>query len=257
MNSHKNLRKVMIIQARMGATRLPGKPMKNVLNRPLLSYLIERVTRTKKIDQVVVATTTNPKDDEIFCYCQKHGVACIRGSENDVLDRYLQAAQAYAADVIVRITADCPLIDPDVIDEVVSYYLDNQPKFDYVANTITRTYPRGMDVEVFSRQALEEAAVKAIASEDREHVTPYLYRHPQKFKIGSVVKEKDDSRYRWTVDTVEDFTLISKILEEIYPKKPGFSLKDLLNLLEAHPEWSKINADIKQKELPEAYDTKL
>lgn len=254
MKTKADLHKLMVIQARMGATRLPGKPLKIVMGRPLLSYLIERVKRSKSVDQIVVATTLNPKDDEIFNYCKTLGIPCIRGSENDVLDRYLQAARAYNGDVIVRITADCPLIDPAVIDEAVDYYLEHFPMYDYVANTLVRKYPRGMDVEVFSRDALEAEAVKATNLEDREHVTSYLYRHPNIFKIGSVVKDKDDSHHRWTVDTPEDLVLITRILEEIYPIKPEFSFGDLLKLLEAHPDWSKINAHVVQKKLSEEYE---
>lgn len=249
MSDKKKLRIVMLIQARMGSTRLPGKPLKMVLEKPLISFLIERLRRCQNIDQIVVATTTNPLDDQIVNFCHQAHLTVFRGNETDVLERYVQGARAFHADVIIRITADCPLIDPSVIDQVVSFYLDQYPRYDYVSNTLERTYPRGMDVEVFSRESLEIAAKEARNAEDREHVTPFIYHHPDKFSLGSMERSGNESHYRLTVDEPDDFRLISTILTEIYPKKPDFHLEDLLVLLRNHPEWVEINAHVMQKEL--------
>ena len=247
MATGKQPRVVLIIQGRMAATRLPGKPLKPVLGRPLLAYLIERVQRCKTVDAIVVATTTNSLDGAIAEFCQKNHIACFRGSESDVLDRYLQAARHYKADVIVRVTGDCPLIDPQVIDTVVSYFLQHKPPLDYATNCLERTFPRGMDVEVFSMKSFEKVAKKAKNESEREHVTPYYYRHPELFKLGNVTRETDDSRYRLTVDEEDDFTLIETLLKAIYVDKPHFTLEDILQVFKQHPEWIKINAHVQQK----------
>lgn len=246
MSEQPKLSIVIIVQARMGSTRLPGKVLMEVMGKPLLGYQIDRLKKVKQA-ALVIATTTASKDDPIVRLCQKMHVPVYRGSEEDVLDRYLQAAHMHAADVVVRVTSDCPLIDPQVIDEVISFYLDHFPDYDYVSNTNVRTFPRGMDTEVFSIKALEEAALKGKRQADREHVTYYLYTHPEQFNIGAVKRAKDDSHHRWTVDTPEDFQLIRTILEAIIPKKPDFTLDDLLKLLNDHPEWNEINAHVQQK----------
>lgn len=238
---------VLIVQARMGATRLPGKPLKEVFDKPLLGYLIERLRRVTKANQIVIATTTNPLDQPIVDFCQWEQIPLFRGSEEDVLDRFDNAAHAFVADVVVRVTADCPLIDPVVIDKVIGYYLDNFPKYDYVANTIKRTYPRGLDVEVFSYKSLEDAELNATLPEEREHVTPYIYRRPELFKLGNVENDKDESHHRWCVDTQADLILVTKIIQELYPTNPDFTMQDILTLLNEHPQWVNINAHIKQK----------
>ena len=242
-------RVVILIQARMGSTRLPGKHLKKVLGKPLIAYLLERLRRVKNADAIVLATTVNPLDDQLVDFSKNQKLPYFRGSEEDVLDRFYQCAREFKADVIVRITGDCPLIDPAVIDQVIHYYLKNTASLDYASNTEQRTFPRGMDVEVFSFASLEKVAAEAKRTEEREHVTPYYYRHPELFRIGSVTRPKDESRYRWTVDTAEDFKLVATILENIYPKKPDFTLEDLLELFNEHPEWIKINAQVKQKML--------
>ena len=236
---------IVIVQARMGSTRLPGKVLKHVLGRPLLHYLFERLRRITKAQNAVIATTKDPKDDPIVDFCNHEGISYFRGSEEDVLDRYLQAARFFSADVIVRVTSDCPLIDPELIDQVIEFFLNHQ--YDYVSNTQERKFPRGMDVEIFSFKSLEDAANQVTLQEEREHVTLHLYRHPERYSIGKFPWDKDDSQYRLTVDTPEDFELISKILAALYPNNPQFNLKDILHLLQQHPEWAEINAHIKQK----------
>jgi spore coat polysaccharide biosynthesis protein SpsF len=175
-------------------------------------------------------------------------VPYFRGLETDVLDRYYQAAKAFFADIIVRITSDCPLIDPEIIDIVIRAFLDN--RVDYASNTLTSTYPRGLDVEVFSFLALEKAWQEASADYERVHVTPYLYQHPEIFRLLSIASEEDSSCYRLTVDTQEDLDLI-RIIYEIIDKDDDFSWRDALVLLMAKPEIAKINSHICQKSLEE------
>lgn len=240
---------VIILQARMGASRLPGKPLKKVLNKTLLSYQLERLGRVHFADKIVVATTINPQDNEIAALCEKEKISCYRGNEQDVLDRFYQAATLYKADIIVRVTGDCPLIDPEIVDQVIHYYTDARPKYDYVSNSLERTYPRGLDVEVFSFDLLKKAAKEATLEEEHEHVTPYFYTHPHLFSLGSVKQVENQSHHRWTVDTVEDLELIKKILTTLYPQNPLFNQEDVLRVLEKQPEWVKINAHIQQKPL--------
>jgi spore coat polysaccharide biosynthesis protein SpsF len=159
------------------------------------------------------------------------------------------AAQKFSADIIVRITGDCPLIDPEIIDRVVSHFLASSPGVDYASNTLKRTYPRGMDVEVFSFRALKIASERAVKISDREHVTSFMYSHPNIFKLANVENEHDDSRFRWTVDTAEDFQLIKKILEFVYPANKLFTYRDLLKAMNENPDWFKINAHVEQKKV--------
>lgn len=224
------MKTVIIVQARMTSTRLPGKVMKRVLGKPLLEYQLERLQRVKLADEIVIATTTNQTDEPIVELCNSLSVACFRGSEDDVLSRYYGAATAHKADLVVRVTSDCPLIDPQVIDTVIDYCLQNQSHYDYVSNSLERTYPRGMDTEVFSFSTLQQAFGEATAQPDREHVTPFIYRQPARYRLGHVIYSEDCSHHRWTVDTPEDFELIQKIIEAIYPRKPNFTLEDCLSL---------------------------
>lgn len=238
----------IIIQARLGSTRLPGKILRPILGRPMLSYLIERVRRIQHSHTLIVATTQLPRDDEIVSYCENENVLYYRGSEEDVLDRYYQTCCHFPTDLIVRITSDCPLIDPAIIDQAISLLIKNSSQLDYVSNTLLRTFPRGMDVEVFTFQALKIAAQEASRPFDREHVTPYIYKHPDLFNIANLVYMADEAKYRLTVDTIEDFNLVNKIFENLYPTNKNFTLTDILDILKVHPEWKKINAHIKQKE---------
>lgn len=250
MTSNSKQKVVAIVQARMGSTRLPGKILLTVSQKPLLEYLVERLRYSKEIDQIVIATTTNPKDDVIEDWCAIKGVACFRGSEEDVLDRYLKTAKAYKADVILRICSDCPLIDPAIVDQMIMFYRNNRAIYDYVSNTLERSYPRGLDAEVFTFSCLEEAAKNAKFPEEREHATLYIYRHPERFRLGNFVSQRDLSYLRWTVDEEADFKLISLIIQELYPKKHNFNMNDILQLLERHPDWKAINAQVHQKLIP-------
>jgi len=238
---------VLITQARMTSTRLPGKVLKEVLGKSLLEYHVERLLQVKNADEVVVATTTNDTDVPIVELCKGLGVACFRGSEQDVLSRFYGAATEHGADVIVRVTSDCPLIDPGVINRVIARFHDRLEGVDYISNTLERTFPRGMDTEVVTMSALDEANREATETPDREHVTRFVYVHPERYRIENVAFESDQSGHRWTVDTPEDFELIRLMLEALYVAKPRFTLEDCLDMSSKHPEWSRINRHIKQK----------
>src|SRR5208282_4154028 len=245
------MRTVIINQARMSSTRLPGKVLKEVLSRPLLDYQIERLRRSTLTHELVVATTTNPADDALVDYCRTRDVPVFRGSEQDVLARYYLAAVEHRAEAVVRVTADCPIIDPEVVDRVVSRFLGMANGVDYVSNTQVRTYPRGMDTEVFAFDALRRAHREASLDYEREHVTPYLYRHPEVFRIEQVVHPVDLSAHRWTVDTAEDFELVRRIIEGLYQRNSCFGLADIVAFVVAHPSLMKINAHVVQKVLGE------
>lgn len=240
---------VIIVQARMTSTRLPGKVLKEVMGKPLLGYQLERLRRVNLADEIVVATTVNDTDLPIVELSKQLKVLCYRGSENDVLSRYFEAAKENRADAVVRVTSDCPLIDPKVIDDVIQFYIDNHTRYDYVANTLERTFPRGMDTEVFSFDSLQEAFYEATETSEREHVTLFIYRHSDRFRLGNIAYLTNESHHRWTVDTPQDFELIKNILEHLYHSKPEFSLQDVLTLLDKHPDWVNINRDINQKEI--------
>lgn len=241
---------VIIVQARMTSTRLPGKVLMPVLGKPLLAYELERLQRCQQADALMVATTTNASDDRVVALCQELNVPVFRGAEQDVLSRYHGAAQQAQAETVVRVTADCPLIDPSVVDTVIAHFkaaqTGPQSTLDYASNTLVRSYPRGLDVEVFSRSALEMAQQEAIEPAHREHVTPFFYHNPQRFRLASLEAPQNWGHHRWTVDTPEDFELARRILEALYPVKPSFDCRDVLTLLEQHPDWVALNAHIEQ-----------
>lgn len=240
---------VAIVQARMTSTRLPGKVLLEVEGKPLLAYLVERLRRARTINEICIATTVNETDDVLAEFCEEQGINCFRGSEHDVLSRYYHAAVESKADVVVRITSDCPLIDPVVVDRVVDAYLNKDEEFDYVSNSLQRTYPRGMDTEVFSFKVLEEAYNQASKPYEREHVTPYLYQHPERFRLLNVTFEECQAQHRWTVDTHEDFELVKLLLMAGLELNPIFTLEDLLDIIQRNPEWSTLNQYIEQKKL--------
>jgi len=239
---------VAIVQARLGSSRLPGKALLDIHGRTMLARVVRRAGRSALIDRLVVATTEEKADEAIVSECEFLGISSFRGSEEDVLDRYYQAAKAFSADGIVRITSDCPLIDPEIIDRVVHAFLDRRP--DYASNTQQSTYPRGLDVEVFTFDALERAWHEASEDFHHVHVTPYIYQHPDRFRILSVSGDEDWSCYRWTVDTKEDLALIRTIYEKI-DKDDLFSWKDVLELFKREPNLAEINRHIRQKSLEE------
>lgn len=232
---------VAIIQARMGSTRLPGKMMKLILGKPIVEYVFDRIQPSKLVNGFWLATTTEPVDDVLATWAESNKVSCFRGSVNDVLDRYYQTAQLAKADVVVRITGDCPLADFEVIDRVINDYVSNYPAFDYVCNGQPPTFPDGLDVEVFSFKALEKAWQEAHLASEREHVTPFIWKQPELFKIGNISNDSDLSSVRWTLDTEEDFKLISLIVTEMQKEKTYPHFKKILEIFYEHPEWKAIN----------------
>lgn len=229
----------------MGSTRLPGKVLASVGGRPLLSYELERLRDVRHVSSRVVATTRDASDNPIALVAEEEGFVPVRGSILDVLDQFAEAARVTRAEAIIRVTADCPLIDPDVIDDVVTLYL--QGGWDYVSNTLERSYPRGLDVEVMSAAAVIVAADEARAPSEREHVTPFIYGHPDRFRIGQVRCDLDRSGERWTVDVPADLELVSRIIGALYPANPRFRMNDVLSLLDTNPSWRGINEHVQQR----------
>jgi spore coat polysaccharide biosynthesis protein SpsF len=242
------MRTIAIIQARMGSTRLSGKVLGEIGGKTMLARVVCRTQRASSLDEVVVATTTNLTDDVIADECGKLHVALFRGDEQDVLDRYYQAAQSHRADLVVRITSDCPLIEPEVIDHVVGEFLVTQP--DYASSTLERTYPRGLDTEVMSLAALKRAWSEASEPYQRVHVTPYLYQNPGLFRLLSVTHKEDLSQHRWTVDTAEDLAFVREVYRRL-GNDDAFSWRQVLDLLAHEPELMAINQEIQQKALHE------
>ncbi|MFQ5431667.1 MAG: cytidylyltransferase domain-containing protein, partial [Nitrospinota bacterium] len=227
---------------------LPGKVLKKVLGKTLLEYHLERIKLVPTVDEVVVATTVNDTDNPIVELCEQTNTAYYRGSEPDVLSRYYDAAKHFNADVVMRVTSDCPLIDPAEVEKVLQLYMNNFDRYDYVSNFVNeRTYPRGMEAEIFPFRLLEEASRGALEPRDREHVTTFIYERPERFRLGGISYGSDESRYRLTVDTEADFELVGKIIENLYPAKKIFSMRDVLELMRENPEWELINKHIKQK----------
>jgi spore coat polysaccharide biosynthesis protein SpsF len=228
----------------MGSTRLPGKVLQDLAGQSMLSRVVTRLRASELIDDIVVATTCHPKDDAIIQECGRFSAGFVRGGENDVLDRYFRAAESTGADVVARITSDCPLIDPEVTDKTIRAFLREQP--DYASNTIVRTYPRGLDTEVMSRTALTRAWQEARQPYEREHVTPYVIDHPTQFKLLSVTEDDDYSAHRWTVDTPEDLLFVRMVYSR-FQCDEIFSWRDVLNLLKREPSLTDLNRSVVQK----------
>lgn len=238
------MRLVAIIQARMGSSRLPGKVLMPLAGRPVLEHVVARARCSNAFDEVVVATTVRAVDDPLAAEAERLGVRTVRGSEDDVLERYQLASSASGADSVARITADCPLLDPDLLAAMAQRFRSERP--DLLTNARVRTYPRGLDAEFFSADALALAAAEARAPDQREHVTPFLYQHPERFHIVDHLGSPDLSHHRWTLDTPEDYELLARIFTSAEPD-PG--LQDVLAILARHPDWTKINAHVRQKEI--------
>jgi spore coat polysaccharide biosynthesis protein SpsF len=246
------MKNVAIIQARMGSTRFPGKVMKTLGELTVLGHVITRVKFCPLVDEVMVATTILPTDEVIVKKAKAHGASVFRGSEDDVLSRYYGAAKEAKADVIIRVTSDCPLFDPYVLEEMLQKFYqvkDSGQPLDYLSNTLGRTFPRGLDAEIFTFSALERAHFKAKLAMEREHVTPYIYRHPEIFFLKNFLCPEDLSFHRWTLDTQEDFDLIQEIFKALGKARTFFSTREILDLFAQRPELLAINANIRQKEL--------
>ncbi len=248
------MKTIIIVQSRMTSTRLPGKVLLPLAGEPMLMRLMERLRRVQRADGIVIATTTNVTDDPIAAMCAQQGVPCHRGSELDVLSRYADAARLHAADVVVRITSDCPLIDPALIDQLIAVYEEGDS--DYVSNMLPPTWPYGMAVEVFSATALAQAHAEATQDAEREHVTPFIYWHPQRYRLRNVASPVALSHHRWTVDTPEDYELVRRLFDHLLPTNPHFTQADVLALLDAHPDWIAINQHVQQKPATETQTSK-
>jgi len=237
---------VTIVQARMNSSRLPGKILKKISDKEMLIFQYERLIKSNKSNLLVVATTTSSLDDSVELICNKNNIACFRGSEFDVLLRYFDAASFFQADAIVRVNADCPFIDPVVVDKVIQSWLDGQPNLDYASNILEETFPLGMHVEVFSYKALNYANKHAFKADEREHVTPYIYRNPSIYKILSVTNSSDLSDFRLTVDYAEDMTFANELVSRI--KGGEMSMLEIVNFLESNKDIMKINCDYKKNQ---------
>jgi spore coat polysaccharide biosynthesis protein SpsF len=235
-----------ILQARMGSTRLPGKVLKPILGEPMLLRQIERLNRCRSFDRLIVATSTEAVDDPLVAVCRARGVSVARGSVNDVLGRFITTIGDQRPYAVARLTGDCPLADPDVIDAVVQFFLNGG--YDYAGNVDSPTYPDGLDVEVMKTACLERAHREAVLPSEREHVTPYLRNHPELFKVGAYRSPVDLSALRWTVDEPADFDFVRQVYDRLYPQKPDFRLADILALVNDCPELSAINASIERNE---------
>lgn len=237
---------VVVLQARASSNRLPGKVLKPILGKPMLHHQIERIQRAKLPARLVLATSQNPEDDAVANVGQSAGIDVYRGDLEDVLDRFYRAAEPFAPSHVVRLTGDCPLTDPSIIDAVTRFAVDGD--YDYASNSIQPTFPDGLDVEVATFEALQTAWREATTRSDREHVMPFLHRQPDRFKLGNYENEKDLSALRWTVDEPADFTVVETIYQALYPTKPAFDSGDVLAYLEANPSLVALNSGLVRNE---------
>jgi spore coat polysaccharide biosynthesis protein SpsF len=233
----------------MGSSRLPGKVMRTLIDRSVLAHVIARVKAIPSVDEVIVATTELEQDQMICDEATLHGCIAFRGSEEDVLARYYFAALNVQADLIMRVTSDCPLLDPEIAETIIQLY--HQQHADYASNTQERTFPRGLDTEVFSFRVLKEAFEESFLPHYREHVTPFLYMQPVRYRLSSLSSAIDYSQYRWTLDTPEDWLLITEIYKRLYKPDHLIPWAEVAALMEAYPHLKDINAHIEQKKLSE------
>lgn len=242
------MKRVLIIQARTGSTRLPGKTLLDLAGSPMLSQQLRRLSRCRMVDEIVVATTQNHADDPIVDIAEAEGVRWFRGSEDNVLSRYLGAAREAMADIVVRVTSDCPLIDPEQTDRVIKELQDNTSKYDYASNMIERTFPRGLDTEALFMDTLERTARLAVSTAAHEHVTFFILRErPDLFIIHSVTDSHDNSDLRWTVDTPDDLAMIRKIYSNLKLDCSFLPYKEILKHVRKHPGIATINEHVEQK----------
>jgi spore coat polysaccharide biosynthesis protein SpsF len=243
--AHQSAKVVIVVQARMSSTRLPGKVLLPILGKSLLECMIERLQMIKHEATIVIATSDHEQDDVLQTESDRIGVPCFRGSLDNCLDRHYQAGLKYAAEVVIKIPSDCPLIDPRIIDEVLGYYFAHEGDYDFVNNLHPATWPDGNDVEIMTMACIEKAWKEASRKLELEHTTPYIWENPDKFRIANITWSagKDYSMsHRFTIDYPEDYQFIKRVYEELYEQKPDFSCDDILNLLESKPEIYQINS---------------
>lgn len=236
-----------IIQARMSSTRLPGKVLFSFSGNTLLGHIIDRILKAKSISKVVVATTNNQNDDKLVKWCETNAIQCFRGSEQNVLNRYYEAAAQFNAKHIARITSDDPFKDPEIIDAVADLYFSQNLDFAY--NNKPPTFPEGLDAEIFSFVALARAEKNSVDSFEREHVTQFFYKNPIAFKQRNLTSPHDFSYLRWTIDTERDFQMARKVYEKLYVPGQIFLTPQILSLIEEHPEIAVINRDVKRSDM--------
>ena len=227
-----------IVQARMGSSRFPGKTLADVNGKPMLERFLERVRSSRHVEEIIIATTTEAKDDPIVEFAKARGIKCIRGSETDVLERFQQAAARFGVDTVVRATPDCPLIDPSVMDRVIELYREG--RYDYASNTLGCSYPDGLDVEVFSRDALERTHREAVLPSEREHVTLHM-KNSGKFRVGCLEAPESLSGFKWSVDREEDLAFVRAVYRHLEENGHTFHHEEILQLLREHPELRGIN----------------
>ncbi|OFW06430.1 MAG: spore coat protein [Acidobacteria bacterium RIFCSPLOWO2_02_FULL_68_18] len=237
---------VGILQARLSSSRLPGKVLLPILGEPMLFRHLERLRRSTEMDRVVVATSTDPSDDPLAAACRQRDVPCFRGDLHDVLRRVVDAARPYRPDAVVRLTGDCPLADPALVDDLIRYF--RAGSYDYASNCFPPTFPDGLDAEVVRFSSLEEAYREAVLPSHREHVTPFLRAHLERYRIGHISGSVDRSAMRWTVDEPEDFEFVRQVYERLYPTTPEFDTPDILDLLAREPALQAINARFTRNE---------
>lgn len=248
-----NPKTLAIVQARMSSTRFPGKVLADLQGKPMVIQQLERISQSQSLDAIVVATSTDASDDQLVEVLNSFGYTAVRGDLDDVLERFILAIDMYQPEVVVRLTADCPLTSPRVIDEVVAAF--HASHADYLSNTMTPTFPDGLDVEVVKADVLREVAKASTDQPEREHVTLGVYRRNDRYQIENFAQSDDLSDLRWTVDTPEDFAFVQKIYSELFPSNPNFDLPDILRHLEAHPELSRTQADAPRNAALQGLDT--
>lgn len=236
----------IILQARMNSTRLPNKVLKTILGKPMLEHQLLRLKQLECIDSIIVATSDETSDDDIATLCEKNHVYCYRGSLNNVLERYYNAYLHYPSDHIIRVTGDCPVIDIDIMKNVINLHLTTGA--DYSSNCSPATFPDGLDVEIFTADALIKTSQQATKPSELEHVTSFIRSHPEFFTCQNYSHPTDYSHFRWTVDEPEDFELIKQIFEKLYPQKPFFNLQDIIDLMINEPHLPNINSSFERNE---------
>ncbi len=237
---------VAILQARTSSSRLPNKVLLPIIGKPMLAQQLARVSRSKKIDEIIVATSSDPSDDGIEALCLELGFCCYRGELDDVLTRFYFASKITKSDMLVRLTGDCPLTDANLIDDVIEFHINGG--FDYSSNGLVPTFPDGLDVEVLNTEVLDEIYRKAKLVSEREHVTLYIHNHKELFKLGSFEQYTDMSNMRWTVDEKEDFEFVKIIYEALFHLNSSFTTKDILKFLDDNPEALKLNSQFERNE---------
>ena len=240
---------VALIQARMGSTRLPGKVLMKSCNKTLLSHLIERLKYSKLIDKIVVATTTDSRDEQIILNCQKENILFFRGSEKNVLERFTNAAKKFSADIVVRITADCPLIDYEIVDYAINFFLENYPKYELVTNRFPLTFADGLDVDVMSFESLISANKNALDEKYKEHIVPYFWEKGRSF-FNFCDPNNNFENYRWTIDYEEDFRVINEIMSNLYPKfKNRYLTNEIIKFLKSNKNFINYNKKYIKKQI--------